>query len=151
MIRIQSEDFDVAESYARLRQAAPGKTGAIAVFTGLVRDFGDLSGVEAIELEHYPGMTEKTLQGIWQNAAQRWQLHTCEIIHRVGRLHCDDQIVLVGVAAEHRAEAFAGCSYIMDFLKTEAPFWKKEIHREGEVWVEAKHSDEQRKQNWQSK
>ncbi len=148
MIRIQQEDFDVAASYARLRLAQPRQTGAICLFTGLVRDFGDESNVEAIVLEHYPGMTEKSLANIAQRATQRWNIHAYEIIHRTGALQLDDQIVLVGVSAAHRGEAFSACEFIMDFLKTEAPFWKKERHADGEVWVEAKESDAQRKQDW---
>lgn len=151
MIRIQEEDFDVSASYTRLRNAQPGQTGAVCLFTGLVRDFGDQSDVEAIVLEHYPGMTEKSLASIAERAQQRWNIQAYEIIHRVGALHVDDQIVLVGVSASHRADAFAACEFIMDYLKTEAPLWKKERHRDGEVWVEAKDSDAQRQQHWQKR
>ncbi|MDX1453077.1 MAG: molybdenum cofactor biosynthesis protein MoaE [Oleiphilaceae bacterium] len=151
MIRIQYDDFDTADIYRYLRQAQPGKTGAIVLFTGLVRDFGDHSDVTAIELEHYPGMTEKSLQHIVNQASERWCINSYAVVHRVGRLKCDEQIVLVGVSSEHRGDAFAACEYIMDYLKSEAPLWKKEIRDHAADWVEAKESDTQRKQQWEQK
>lgn len=150
-ISIQSGDFDVAQHYEALRSYTPGKTGAIACFVGLVREWGDGSNVQAIELEHYPGMTEKALETLIEEARGRWQLNGVHIVHRVGRLALDEQIVLVGVASSHRAEAFASCEFLMDHLKTRAPFWKKERSHEGGQWVEAKSTDSHRADKWNEK
>jgi len=151
MIDIHTEDFDCTELYSALRQAAPGKTGAIVCFTGLVREFGDRPDIEAIELEHYPGMTEKVLGSLQEEASQRWPVLASTIVHRVGRLRLDEQIVFVGVASSHRQAAFEACEFIMDFLKTQAPFWKKEISVLGDEWVEAKDSDNDRTLRWHTK
>ena len=148
MIRVQQQDFDPAEEYRALRNSGSG-TGAIATFTGLVRDSGDLNGVTGLFLEHYPGMTEQVIEGLVLEASRRWDVRDARIIHRVGSLALADQIVFVGVCSAHRGDAFAACEFIMDALKTSAPFWKKEITREGEHWVEQKESDVARSRNWE--
>jgi len=147
MISIQTDDFDAGAEYEALRGTGPG-TGAIVTFSGLVRDSGDLSGVTGLFLEHYPGMTEQVIQGLIDEAGRRWDVQRARVIHRVGRLALADQIVFVGVCSAHRGDAFAACEFIMDALKTSAPFWKKEITREGEHWVEQKESDVARSQGW---
>ncbi|MEC7376662.1 MAG: molybdenum cofactor biosynthesis protein MoaE [Pseudomonadota bacterium] len=148
MISVQREDFDPAAEYSALRDSGAG-TGAIATFTGLVRDSGDLQGVTGLFLEHYPGMTEQVIQGLIDQASQRWDVRKARVIHRVGRLALADQIVFVGVCSAHRADAFAACEFIMDALKTSAPFWKKEITGDSEHWVEQKESDLDRSRGWQ--
>lgn len=147
MISVQSEDFDVAAEYAALRDSGAG-TGAIATFIGLVRDSGDLQGVTGLYLEHYPGMTEQVIQGLIDDASKRWDVRKARVIHRIGRLTLCDQIVFVGVCSAHRGDAFAACEFIMDALKTSAPFWKKEITSDGEHWVEQKESDLARSGDW---
>lgn len=148
MISIQIEDFDVGAEYRALRAHGPD-TGAVVTFSGLVRDSGDLSGVTGLFLEHYPGMTEQVIQGLIDDASQRWDVQQARVIHRVGRLALSDQIVFVGVCSAHRGDAFAACSFIMDALKTSVPFWKKEITGEAEHWVEQKASDRDRSQAWE--
>lgn len=148
MISIQTDDFDAGAEYEALRLTGPG-TGAIVTFSGLVRDSGDLSGVTGLFLEHYPGMTEQVIQGLIDEAGRRWDVQRARVIHRVGRLALADQIVFVGVCSAHRGDAFAACEFIMDALKTSAPFWKKEITREGEHWVEQKEADVARSRNWE--
>ncbi|WP_303293120.1 molybdenum cofactor biosynthesis protein MoaE [Marinobacter sp. ST-43] len=148
MISIQTDDFDAGAEYEALRGTGPG-TGAIVTFSGLVRDSGDLSGVTGLFLEHYPGMTEQVIQGLIDEAGRRWDVQRARVIHRIGRLALADQIVFVGVCSAHRGDAFAACEFIMDALKTSAPFWKKEITREGEHWVEQKESDVARSRNWE--
>lgn len=148
MISIQTDDFDVGTEYEALRSTGPS-TGAIVTFSGLVRDSGDLSGVTGLFLEHYPGMTEQVIQGLIDEASRRWDVQRARVIHRVGRLALADQIVFVGVCSAHRGDAFAACEFIMDALKTSAPFWKKEITGEGEHWVEQKESDVARSRNWE--
>lgn len=148
MISVQTEDFDTGAEYQALRNSGSG-TGAIATFTGLVRDSGDLSGVTGLFLEHYPGMTEQVIQGLIDEASRRWDVREARVIHRVGSLALSDQIVFVGVCSAHRGDAFAACQFIMDALKTSAPFWKKEVTAEGEHWVEQKASDVARSQGWQ--
>jgi molybdopterin synthase catalytic subunit len=147
MIKIQTDDFDVSNIYAHLKEASPNKTGAICLFTGIVREFGDQHGVSGLELEHYPGMTEKQLQKIVDDAKARWPIHESYIIHRVGKLELNDQIVAVGVNSAHRDAAFEACQYIMDYLKKNATIWKKELG-ETEGWVEAKHSDNEKAERW---
>ncbi|MBN8240633.1 molybdenum cofactor biosynthesis protein MoaE [Marinobacter hydrocarbonoclasticus] len=147
MISIQTDDFDAGAEYEALRGTGPG-TGAIVTFSGLVRDSGDLSGVTGLFLEHYPGMTEQVIQGLIDEAGRRWDVQRARVIHRVGQLALADQIVFVGVCSAHRGDAFAACEFIMDALKTSAPFWKKEITRKGEHWVEQKESDVARSQGW---
>lgn len=147
MISIQTEDFDPGAEYAALRESGAG-TGAIATFTGLVRDSGDTQGVSGLFLEHYPGMTEQVITGLIEEATQRWDVRKARVIHRVGRLLLQEQIVFVGVCSGHRGDAFAACEFIMDALKTSAPFWKKELSEDGEHWVEQKASDVARGKAW---
>src|SRR5512135_1610552 len=146
-IVVQSEAFDLGDEVAAMSQ---GRTdiGAIASFVGLARDMNEGSGVQAMTLEHYPGMTEKALAGLVEEARSRWALLDVTVIHRVGRLLPGDPIVLVAVASGHRGEAFAACEYLMDALKTRAPFWKKEETPEGERWVEARASDDAAAARW---
>ena len=146
-IRIQKEDFDIGRELANIRAGNP-KIGAIASFVGLVRDLNDDSRVTSMTLEHYPGMTEKALQAIADEARTRWQILDYAIVHRVGALRPTDQIVLVIIASGHRGNAFAACEFIMDYLKTRAPLWKKEQTQEGERWVEARDSDNGAASRW---
>lgn len=139
IIRVQAEDFDAA---ALQRELLAGRSdvGALASFIGLVRDRAD-APLEQMTLEHYPGMTEKALAGIAEQARERWRVLDLVIIHRIGELKPADQIVLVMVASAHRGDAFAACEFIMDYLKTDAPFWKKETGEAGSRWIEARDSD----------
>jgi len=146
-VRVQQEDFDIAAEITALRRADPG-IGAIASFIGLVRDVNDGAAVAGMTLEHYPGMTEKALEGIIAEAKGRWDIIDALVIHRVGELKPLDQIVLVVVTGAHRGAAFAACEYIMDYLKTQAPFWKKEQIAQGARWVEARASDDQAAERW---
>jgi len=130
----------MADEYQNLRHSGGG-TGAIATFTGMVRDSGDLQGVTGMFLEHYPGMTEQVIEDLIIQAAERWDVRKARVVHRVGNLALGDQIVFVGVCSGHRADAFAACEFIMDALKTSAPFWKKELSGQSEHWVEQKASD----------
>ena len=148
-ISVQNEAFDLSEEVAALYRSNP-KVGAVASFLGLVRDSNAGQGVSAMTLEHYPGMTEKALARIVEDAQARWEILDVCVIHRVGPLSPTDPIVLVAVASSHRGEAFAACEFIMDFLKTRAPFWKKEATPEGEKWVDARESDENAAARWQS-
>lgn len=147
-VSVQTEDFDVGAEINRIRAGKP-QIGAIATFTGLVRDINDDANVSGMTLEHYPGMTEKALAAIMQEAAARWQIDDALIIHRIGELRPLDQIVLVIVASGHRQEAFAACEFMMDYLKTQAPFWKKENTPDGARWVDAKASDDAAAGRWQ--
>ena len=144
---MQREDFDIGAEIAAFRRADPG-IGAIASFIGLVRDVNDGDAVAGMTLEHYPGMTEKALAGILAEAKSRWDIVDALVIHRVGELKPLDQIVLVVVAGAHRGAAFAACEFIMDYLKTQAPFWKKEQTAQGAHWVEARASDDQAAERW---
>ena len=146
-IRIQQEDFDVAAELAAMR--GDRRIGALAAFVGLVRDINDGAQVQELTLEHYPGMTEKALAQIVEQAQGRWKIMDVKIIHRVGTLRPTDQIVFVAVAGAHRGEAFAACEFIMDYLKTQAPFWKKEQTPEGQRWVDARASDDTAAERWQ--
>lgn len=145
-ISVQYEDFDAAAELAALRSNP--KAGAVVMFVGTVRDINDGEGVKSLTLEHYPGMTERSLKKIVEAACERWDIEDAAVIHRVGKLHVTDQIVFVGVSSMHRGEAFDACEYIIDFLKTEAPFWKREEVGEGERWVEAKESDDTARDAW---
>jgi molybdopterin synthase catalytic subunit len=147
-VRVQTADFDVSSELAALRAGQP-QVGAVVSFVGTVRDMNDGSSVAQMELEHYPGMTEKALEDIIERARARWPIIDALIIHRVGSLAPLEQIVLVVVTAAHRGEAFAACEFIMDFLKTEAPFWKKEQTPQGARWVDARVSDETALAKWQ--
>ncbi len=146
-VRVQLEDFDLGAEVAALRAGNPG-VGAVASFIGTVRDVSDGSRVSTMELEHYPGMTEKALEQIEAAARQRWALLGVTIVHRVGLLQPLDQIVLVAVSSAHRGNAFAACEFIMDYLKSEAPFWKKEATPEGARWVDARVSDDAALRRW---
>ncbi|PXX46640.1 molybdopterin synthase catalytic subunit MoaE [Undibacterium pigrum] len=146
-IRVQTADFDLNAELAQLRQDNPG-IGAVVSFVGLVRDINDGQNISAMELEHYPGMTEKALEKIVVQAQERWDLINTLIIHRVGPLQPLDQIVLVAVATRHRGDAFAACEFMMDYLKTQAPFWKKEQTPEGARWVDARETDDLALQKW---
>ena len=139
-VLIHAEPFDAGREIARLHADAPG-VGAVASFLGVVRDENDERRVGSMRLEHYPGMTERAIERIVRDAHSRWPLSAATVIHRVGTLAPGDAIVLVAVASAHRGEAFRACEYIMDFLKTRAPFWKKEATPEGERWVESRCSD----------
>ncbi|WP_417594735.1 molybdopterin synthase catalytic subunit MoaE [Oceanospirillum sp.] len=147
-IRVQEAEFDLG-AVSRAISADRTDIGAIVTFSGLVRDFNEKPDVLALTLEHYPGMTEQALQEIAQDAVDRWPLQAVHVIHRVGRLTPGDSIVLVAVASAHRQAAFDGCSFIMDFLKTRAPFWKKENTRQGDYWVSARSSDAVAAGRWQ--
>lgn len=147
LISIQTQDFDMARVAKKLC-ANRNDIGAIVTFSGLVRDQSAEQDLVAMELEHYPGMTEKALESISQQAMERWDIQDLAIIHRVGRLQPADNIVLVVVVSAHRKEAFEASEFLMDYLKTQAPFWKKEITRKGAAWVEAKQSDQQAAENW---
>ena len=146
-IRVQQQDFDVGAELAALR-AADARVGAVAAFIGTVRDLNDGSGVSGMTLEHYPGMTEKSLADICAQACQRWRLMDTLVIHRFGPLRPLDQIVLVAVTSAHRGDAFAACEFIMDYLKTQAPFWKKETLADGERWVDARDTDDAAAARW---
>lgn len=146
LIKVQTEDFNVGQAHQQLALAAP-HIGAIVTFTGLVREFAAGDNTDLF-LEHYPAMTEKVLQDIIQQATQRWDIINAHVIHRIGHLSLGEQIVFVGVNSAHRRDAFAAAEFIMDFLKTDAPFWKKEITAQGEHWVEAKNSDTTAKKKW---
>lgn len=146
-VRVQNEDFDAA---AEMRKLCAGNTkiGAVVSFVGLVRDVNDGSSVSCMTLEHYPGMTEAALSMIVEQAKGRWEVLDCTIIHRIGSLKPADQIVLVMVASAHRGQAFEACEFIMDYLKTRAPLWKKEQTAAGEHWVEAREGDESAASRW---
>ena len=146
-VRVQAGDFDLGQEVARLR-AGDARIGAVVSFVGTVRDLNDGAQVAAMELEHYPGMTEKSLEDIAAQARARWPLYGTLVIHRVGPLLPLDQIVLVACSAAHRGDAFAACEFIMDYLKTDAPFWKKEQTPDGARWVDARVSDDQARAKW---
>lgn len=148
-VRVQTEDFDVGAELAELRRGNP-QIGAVACFIGLVRDLNEDVHVSTMSLEHYPGMTEKSLENIVALAKQRWSIDDALVIHRVGTLLPTDQIVLVATTGIHRGEVFASCEFIMDFLKTQAPFWKKEQTDHGTRWVDARDSDDQAARRWRT-
>ena len=146
-VRVQIEDFDTGYEICRLRNARKD-IGAVVSFVGQVRDMNEGNQVSQLALEHYPGMTEKALEAIVEQAKSRWDIFDVLVIHRVGTLNPADQIVLVAVSSAHRGEAFKACEFVMDYLKTEAPFWKKEITPSGERWVEAKSTDDAARERW---
>ena len=148
-IRVQHEDFDAGGEIARLRALNP-KVGAVASFIGIVRDLNEGAAVGSITLEHYPGMTEKSLAAIAEQAKTRWRLLDVLIIHRIGTLAPTDQIVLVVTTSSHRGDAFAACQFVMDYLKTDAPFWKKETTGTGVRWVDARDSDADSRERWKA-
>ncbi|GAB4181185.1 MAG: molybdopterin synthase catalytic subunit MoaE [Rhodocyclaceae bacterium] len=144
-VRVQAEDFDPGAEIAALAGAAKG-VGACASFVGVVR--GAEGGVQAMLLEHYPAMTGRAIEDIVAEAKRRWRLIDVTVIHRIGELRPGDRIVFVGVASAHRGDAFAACEFVMDYLKTRAPFWKKETTREGGRWVEAREGDDAAAARW---
>ena len=144
---IRHEDFNVAQVMAEMR-AQSNNVGAMVTFVGLVRDMSYDAQVNNIEVQHYPGMSEKALEKIITEAHRRWELIDARVIHRIGTLGPNDQIVLVATASSHRGNAFSGCEFIIDYLKTDAPFWKKEVKPAGGEWVETRETDIQRMQRW---
>ena len=147
-IRVQENDFDLSAEIAALRKGDP-RVGAVVSFLGTVRDLSEGSQVKEMTLEYYPGMTEKALEEIVSQAKARWDIYQALVVHRVGPLRPEDQIVLVAVTSAHRGEAFAACEFIMDYLKTAAPFWKKEETPEGGRWVDARISDDAAMARWE--
>jgi molybdopterin synthase catalytic subunit len=146
-VTIQQADFDLSAEVAALR-AGDGGVGAVTSFIGTVRDRSDGAGVSAMELEHYPGMTERSIEAMIDMALQRFDIRAARVIHRVGLLQPQDQIVLVAVSSAHRGQSFQACEFLMDYLKTEAPFWKKETTPEGARWVDARVSDDDALRRW---
>ena len=146
-VRVQTADFDLGAEVAALRAQDP-RIGAVGTFVGTVRDMNDGAAVAEMELEHYPGMTEQSLERIVDEACERWPLAGALVIHRVGPLLPKEQIVLVAVTAAHRGEAFAACEFIIDYLKTDAPFWKKEQTPTGARWVDARVTDDAALAKW---
>jgi molybdopterin synthase catalytic subunit len=149
-VRVQTEDFDIGAEIAAIRKGNPA-IGGIASFVGVVRDVNEGEAVSDMTLEHYPGMTERSIEQIISQARSRWQVIDACVVHRVGLLKPTDQIVLVIVASSHRGDAFAACEFIMDYLKTQAPFWKKEQTREGPRWVDARTADDLAAERWRLK
>ncbi|MCY3811089.1 MAG: molybdenum cofactor biosynthesis protein MoaE [Gammaproteobacteria bacterium] len=147
-VRIQREDFDLAAEWAVCRARCGERAGAVVAFGGLVRDRADHDAVRGLYLEHYPGMTERSIEGICAEAASRWRLLDVTVIHRVGDLAPGDQIVLVMVASSHRPDAFAACEFLMDYLKTDAVIWKKERRDGGDAWITATDNDRERRSGW---
>jgi molybdopterin synthase catalytic subunit len=146
-VAIQTEDFDVQHEVAHLR-SGDARVGAVCVFLGTVRERNDGSAVSSMELEHYPGMTEKSIQAMLTQAQEKFDIYAARVIHRVGLLQPEDQIVMVAVTSAHRGMSFQACEFLMDYLKTQAPFWKKEVTPEGARWVDARVSDDQALARW---
>jgi molybdopterin synthase catalytic subunit len=146
-VSIQTQDFDVSQELAALR-AGDARVGAVCAFLGTVRERNDGSAVASMELEHYPGMTEKSISAMMDEAQKRFDIYAARVIHRVGLLHPEDQIVWVAVTSAHRGESFKACEFLMDYLKTQAPFWKKEVTPEGARWVDARVSDDEALARW---
>jgi molybdopterin synthase catalytic subunit len=146
-VRVQHEDFDLSAELSLLR-ANDARVGAVVSFVGTVRDLNEGASISAMELEHYPGMTEQSIEQIVLRAKARWPLFGARVVHRVGALRPLDQIVLVACSAAHRGDAFAACEFIIDYLKTEAPFWKKEQTPDGARWVDARVTDDTALDKW---
>lgn len=146
-VSIQHEDFDAGSELRKLRERS-NTTGAVASFIGVVSNRNEGDAVSALELEHYPGMTEHSIAAIIAQAGERWPLLGARVIHRIGRLEIGSQIVFVGVSSRHRGAAFEACEFIMDFLKTRAPFWKKEFTADGARWVDARETDNTAAARW---
>ena len=147
-VSIQTQDFDLSTEVAALRDG-DGGVGAVATFTGTVRDrSGSQGAISAMELEHYPGMTERAIEAMIEQAQQRFDIRGARVIHRVGLLQPGEQIVLVAVTSAHRGQAFQACEFLMDYLKTQAPFWKKETSAEGSFWVDARVADDAALARW---
>jgi molybdopterin synthase catalytic subunit len=148
-VRVQTEPLDPHREVDLLRAGNP-EIGAVVSFVGLVRDINESVRIQRLFLEHYPGMTEKVLQKIAEEAVGRWNLAGCRVVHRVGEMRPTDPIVVVAVAGRHRHEAFQSCEYVIDYLKTQAPFWKKETTDQGERWVDARVSDDKAEKRWRN-
>ena len=146
-VQIQTQDFDLSHEVAQLRAGQPA-VGAVCSFIGTVRDRNECDQVSSLELEHYPGMTEQSIQGMMAEAAERFDILGARVIHRVGLMQPLDQIVLVAVTSAHRGESFQACEFLMDYLKTQAPFWKKEATPGGHRWVDARVSDDKALARW---
>jgi molybdopterin synthase catalytic subunit len=146
-VTVQAQDFDLGSEVAALRAGDAG-VGAVAAFIGTVRDRNDGLGVQSMELEHYPGMTEKAIEAMVDEAFARFDIRAARVIHRVGLLQPQDQIVLVAVSSAHRGQAFQACEFLMDYLKTQAPFWKKEHTPQGARWVDARVTDDEALERW---
>jgi molybdopterin synthase catalytic subunit len=146
-VSIQTEDFDISQELAQLR-ANDARVGAVCSFVGTVRERNEGSAVSSMELEHYPGMTEKSIVAMMEEAANRFDIYGARVIHRIGLLQPQDQIVLVAVTSAHRGMSFQACEFLMDYLKTQAPFWKKEVTPEGSRWVDARVSDDKALARW---
>jgi molybdopterin synthase catalytic subunit len=144
---IQTQDFDLAHEIAKLREGDK-RVGAVCSFIGTVRDRNDGSSVSTLELEHYPGMTEKSIEAMIDDAHKRFDIYAARVIHRIGLLQPLDQIVMVAVTSAHRGESFQACEFLMDYLKTQAPFWKKEQTPQGARWVDARVSDDAALAKW---
>jgi molybdopterin synthase catalytic subunit len=151
MVVVQEGDFDPAALVEQLRANTAGKAGAIVGFTGYVRDYAEDSATHSLFLEHYPGMCEREIEALCATAKSRWQILDCLVVHRVGELHLKDQIVFIAVASAHRGDAFAAAQYLIDALKTRAPFWKRETLADGkQFWVQQKEDDVQQTSTWES-
>jgi len=148
-IKIQKEDFDISAEWTALRSALAGRAGAMVAFCGVVRDHFQNNSIEHLELEHYPGMTEKSIEGVLARAQIRWPLDAVVVIHRIGALAPADQIVLVICVSQHRQAALESCAFVIDLLKTEAVFWKREVSAAGARWVDSTHADVARSAHWQ--
>lgn len=146
-IAVQTDDFNVGDEYAQLVENDKD-AGAVVFFVGRVREMNQSRLVSGLSLEHYPGMTERVLEQIMDAAKQRWELISVRIVHRVGQLYLSDQIVFVGVTSRHREHAFQAAEFLMDFLKTQAPFWKKEATEQGDVWVDENQKDKDASERW---
>ncbi len=146
-VSIQAEDFDVSYELAHLR-ANDARIGAVCSFVGTVRERNEGSAVSSMELEHYPGMTEKSITSMMEEATKRFDIYGARVIHRIGLLQPQDQIVLVAVTSAHRGMSFQACEFLMDYLKTQAPFWKKEVTPEGARWVDARVNDDKALERW---
>lgn len=149
MVIVQEADFDAAALIASLRERHGGKIGALVTFTGYVRDYAEDAPTHTLFLEHYPGMCEREIQALCDTAKSRWDIRECIVVHRVGELHNAEQIVFVAAAGPHRGDAFRACEYIIDALKTRAPFWKRETLASGErFWVQQRDSDTEKTSEW---
>lgn len=146
-VTVQAADFDLGREVAAMRAGDAG-IGAVASFIGTVRDRNDGQGVSRMELEHYPGMTERAIESMIEEATLRFQIRGARVVHRIGVLQPEDQIMMVAVSAAHRGQAFQACEFLMDYLKTQAPFWKKELTPDGERWVDARSSDDAAIARW---
>ena len=146
-VSIQVEDFEVSHELAQLR-ANDARVGAVCSFVGTVRERNSCNAISSMELEHYPGMTEKSITSMMEEADKRFDIYGARVIHRIGLLHPQDQIVLVAVTSAHRGTSFQACEFLMDYLKTQAPFWKKEVTPEGSRWVDARESDDVALARW---